>query len=209
MRRRRQGNEPYYSLRRTKEVQFQAKTDNIIFQVQKKLIYIRKAVNNNLRTMNLKKQFSKIEIELQEKSKDFAVKFGIEIPSDYVLFREVHGGVYLKGNEKGPVLMLNPNNMTKSLDEFSEFLSYEHMAHFQSRLRSENFYLEEYKKERDKEIIKIGQGESCLSVYIGYGELNYNRIFIYDKYVDEYHEVIDFETFFNDYLVEYNESFLN
>ena len=155
--------------------------------------------------MEINKEFSEVKLEPPDSANELNLETGIEIPSDYILFRSLIGGIRLKGEY--PYLVINPMYSNKALAEFSHFYDYENIYYHQKRILDHPEYVE-YTHEKEKSILLIGVCEEQVEIFIGYGKDNLNKVFIYIIEEDMLKEIGDLEFFINEYLVEYSEELI-
>jgi len=73
---------------------------------------------------------------------------------------------------------LHPDGSGYELAEFSHFYNYKRLYEHQTKIKRDlNDYVN--KKEIDNKIMRIGCCEEQVRIYIGYGDKNYNKVYIY------------------------------
>lgn len=154
--------------------------------------------------MELNKKFEKIEIESVQVATAIEKQIGINIPSDYTVFRAKYGGITIEGTE-GPALILdlnNPNSAICGLYKFYNF--YDLSIEFTRIKKDEN---RTHHSINDQKLLPIGFGEGQYEIYIGYGDDNYNQIFLYLVEDGDFRAYGTLENFINNWIVEYDEKY--
>jgi hypothetical protein len=154
--------------------------------------------------MKLNKIFDEIELESKDFAYDVEMQIGINIPKDYIVFREKYGGITFH-SEYGPALILDSIDESCAICGFYKFINYSDLKQiFQIIKSDENGF---YKEVNSRKLLRIGNCEGQFEIYIGYGENNYNQIFLYLVEDLEFREYGTLENFINNWIVEYDDKY--
>ena len=147
--------------------------------------------------MNIKNLFENPKIESIKVALSYEAKMNLIIPSDYKDFRATIGGIYFKSEHSR--LVLDPEGSGYEIAEFSRFYDYKSVYEHQMDLKND---LQDYvnKKEIENKIMRVACCEEQVRIYIGYGEKNLNKVYIYILEEDILKEIGSLADFVNDYL---------
>ncbi len=161
-------------------------------------------MNHYLRKMELNKKFEKIEIESVQVATAIEKQIGIKIPLDYVEFREKFGGLFIDG-VKGPALILDPINPNCAICGFYKFINFNDLKIEYDIVKLDEYGI--YKNVNKNKLLRIGYCEGQYEIYIGYGDDNYNQIFLYLVEDGDFRAYGTLENFINNWIVEYDEKY--